>query len=606
MSGQHSFLNPSTFFSLACVAVSAVAATTIWRNHSRADAEASSFGALESSIRLRPQPRRRKAVDSLYGSPDDQSFADSSAHENGVSPGPTDDFKSAGNLTTLVQRCNALSHTIRSLQFTGSLKIVTSSLQAELSLLSISFSQMQQSGLPHLDHSASACLETTTNAILDILGLVQTELESPYVGTPILQECLQQLRDQRPAVEFLQHSARSSPHHQLLTPPAEVELESALDSRRLTRGGFLAVPSMPSSTIPTGLTPCADTPGWIEPPPEYAPPADSVSATTLAPSEEKRDAKQADMDPPEPQDQASDEVFDTDVVYNAVTENNEPLIVDLLDQGADVNASVGELQRTALHQAAYLNNQRCLSLLIRHGAEISAEDAKGDTPLHLAAWTGHVEALATFLSHGADVDWLSGRDAYSPLWCAISAHHIDAARLLLKHGARVSLRSAASDNGLLPLHQAAITSQTAMCELLLERGALVDAPDDEGNTALHYAATSGSASTVHALLRAGADVNLKQSQGLTPAHWAAHKGHEEVLLLLLSHGALVNARGNANARPLHLAANRGHTSAVRILLEKGADWSKEAVWDGVQGTPARIARLKGHAGAAALIDKYAC
>ncbi|RMY84052.1 hypothetical protein D0861_07140 [Hortaea werneckii] len=606
MSGQHSFLNPSTFFSLACVAVSAVAATTIWRNHSRQDAEASSFLASESGSRQRPQPRRRKAVDSLYESPDDESFADPSAHGNGVFTGPKGDEKFAGNLTTLVQRCNALSHTIRSLHFTGSLKIVTSSLQAEMSLLSISFSQLQQSGLPYLDHSASACLETTTNAILDILSLVQTEIESPYVGAPILQECLQQLRDQRPAVEFLQHSARPPTHHQPLTPPAETELENALDSRRLPRGGFLAVPSMSSPSIPTGLTPCADTPGWIEPPPEYAPPAVSGSAMPLISSEEKRDAKQADMDPPEPQDQASDEVFDTDVVYNAVTENNEPLIVDLLDQGADVNGSVGELQRTALHQAAYLNNQRCLSLLLRHGAEISAEDAKGDTPLHLAAWTGHVEALATFLSHGADVDWLSGRDGYSPLWCAISAHHIDAARLLLKHGARVSLRSAASDNGLLPLHQAAITSQTAMCELLLERGALVDASDDEGNTALHYAATSGSASTVSALLRAGADVNLKQSQGLTPAHWAAHKGHEEVLLLLLSHGALVNARGKANARPLHLAANRGHMSAVRILLEKGADWSKQAEWDGIRGTPASIARLKGHVGVAALIDKYAC
>ncbi|RMZ13026.1 hypothetical protein D0862_02453 [Hortaea werneckii] len=588
-------MSPSTFFSLACVAVSAVAATTIWRNHSRADAEALSFAASESSSRQRPQPRRRKAVDSLYGSPDDQSFADSPAHENGVSPGSKGDLKSVGNHTTLVQRCNALSHAIRSLQFTGSLKIITSSLQAELSLLSISFSQLQQSGLPHLGHSASVCLETTTNAILDILGLVQTEIESPYVGTPILQECLQQLRDQRPAVEFLQQSARSSPHHQALTPPAEVELESALDSQRLARGGFLAAPSMPSSTTHTGITPCADTPGWIEPPPGYAPPADSVSAMHLISSEEKRDAKQADMDPPEPQDQASDEVFDTDVVYNAVTENNEALIVDLLDQGADVNASAGELQRTALHQAAYLNNQRCLALLLRHGAEISAEDAKGDTPLHLAAWTGHVEALATFLSHGADVDWLSGRDAYSPLWCTKSTPR-----------AYSSSTVPASASAPPPPTTAAITSQTAMCELLLERGALVDAPDDEGNTALHYAATSSSASTVHALLRAGADVNLKQSQGLTPAHWAAHKGHEEVLLLLLSHGALVNARGKANARPLHLAANRGHLSAVRILLEKGADWSKEAEWDGVRGTPARMARAKGHVGVAALIDKYAC
>ncbi|KAI7001216.1 hypothetical protein KC329_g7 [Hortaea werneckii] len=82
---------------------------------------------------------------------------------------------------------------------------------------------------------ASACLETTTTAILDILSLVQTEIESPYVGAPILQECLQQLRDQRPAVEFLQHSARPPTHHQPLTPPAEAELENALDSRRLPR-----------------------------------------------------------------------------------------------------------------------------------------------------------------------------------------------------------------------------------------------------------------------------------------------------------------------------------------------------------------------------------
>ncbi|TKA53391.1 hypothetical protein B0A55_13432 [Friedmanniomyces simplex] len=235
---------------------------------------------------------------------------------------------------------------------------------------------------------------------------------------------------------------------------------------------------------------------------------------------------------------------------------------------------------------------------------MAVEDAKGDTPLHLAAWAGHCEALSALLAHGADVDWLSGRDGYSPLWCAISAYHIDAARLLLKHGARVSRRSA-SGSGLLPLHQAAVTGQSAMCELLLERGAQVDGLDDERSTALHYASACGSGAAVQVLLRGGADVTLKQRHGLTPAHWASHKGHTEVLGLLLSYGALVDARAEEGATPLHLAANRGHLAAVRVLLEKGADRGVVAeAWDGGEGTAVQMARAKGHGRVARVIESW--
>jgi ankyrin repeat protein len=233
---------------------------------------------------------------------------------------------------------------------------------------------------------------------------------------------------------------------------------------------------------------------------------------------------------------------------------------------------------------------------------MSAEDTKGDTPLHLAAWAGNVEALASLLSHGADVDWLSGRDGYSPLWCAISANHIDAARLLLsKYGARVSLRSG---SGLMPLHQAAVTGQSAMCELLLDRGAQVDARDDDQNTALHYAAASGSKSSVRILLQAGAAVTARQAQGLTALHWAAHKGHVDALSLLLDHMAPLNAGAEEGATPLHLAANRGHLAAVRILLERGCKRKVFAVWDGVEGTAAEMARAKNHARVARAIQSF--
>ncbi|KAF2212469.1 hypothetical protein CERZMDRAFT_3410, partial [Cercospora zeae-maydis SCOH1-5] len=170
--------------------------------------------------------------------------------------------------------------------------------------------------------------------------------------------------------------------------------------------------------------------------------------------------------------------------------------------------------RTPLHIAAHLNHAQILAILLKNGAELSTEDAKGDTALHLAAWSGNVEALSLLLAHSIEVDFLSGRDGYSALWCAISASQIDAARLLLKHGARVNL-PAASGGGLKPLHQAAVTGQNAMCELLLDRGAHVDCLDDEQNTPLHYAAAAGSVSSVKVLLRAGADIEAVQSYGLT-------------------------------------------------------------------------------------------
>lgn len=208
-----------------------------------------------------------------------------------------------------------------------------------------------------------------------------------------------------------------------------------------------------------------------------------------------------------------------------------------------------------------------------------------------------MEALSALLTNcdpdSGDVDFLSGRDAYTPLWCAVSAAHIDAARLLLRHGARVAVRSA---GGMTLLHQAAVMSQGAMTSLLLSRGAPVDAVDDEGNTALHYAATSGSLPCVEALLRAQADVGVRQMQGLTAAHWAAHKGHTEVLEALINGASEIDARAEEGATCLHMAANRGHLECVRLLLSKGAKTGPKGSWDGVEGTARQMARQKGHAG----------
>jgi len=473
---------------------------------------------------------------------------------------------------------------------------VATAVLTELSLVTASLCQLQAAVCSNskaigAGTGLGACFIASTSSLSATFNLIAAEKSPPsQERAKVHGEALQQLKSQRPALNFLLTSLNTTE-----IPPPTPPVDD--DDRLLKPSSALMLG--PESQAPTGLTPVVDSKGWIEPPPEYSPPSSSVHFPLSEKGDEKRTLQEEPSESPEVENGDGD--VNGEALYQAVTDDDTQVLSALLFAGLDINEPFGDLQRTALHQAAHLNHSASISLLLRHNASTTLEDSKGDTPLHLAAWSGHVEALAALLAHGADIDWLSGRDGYSPLWCAISASHIDAARLLLKHGARVSLRSG---NGLMPLHQAAVTGQSAMCELLLERGAQVDATDDDLNTPLHYAATCGSSASVQILLRGGASVEGQQLHGLSPAHWAAHKGHAEVLVLLLNYGAPVNMAAGEGATPLHLAANRGHMAAARLLLEKGARVDGEAVWDGVEGTAAEMAEAKRHVKVATMIRMW--
>ena len=534
----------------------------------------------------RPGAIRRKGVDSIYLGGEDAANLRQKLEVQQPEPILISSDPLA-TLASLISLCADASKELRSSRKLAYSRLTSASLLGELSLITTSLCRLQQqlatNSIWFTEGSGiAACFEASATALNETLLLLKSELVRQGGGEDdAWHTIMEQLRDHRPAVDFLLESATANS----LPPTPPSDADDDVDST-------LIGPSLISTPAATGITPAPD----ANPPP-YSPPAHgSVSFM------EKADVKSQEG-PPEMHHEVEAEIIADDELYAAATIDDAELVADLLSRGADANQPIGELQRTALHQAAHLNHCASLSALLRGGAIMNIEDSKGDTALHLAAWAGHVEALSSLLAHGADVDWLSGRDGYSPLWCAISGFHIDAARLLLKHGARVSQRSA-SGGGLMPLHQAAVTAQSAMCELLLDRGAQVDSLDEDRNTPLHYAAASGSAASVKALLRGGAQVDLEQAQGLTPAHWAAHKGHTDVLSIMLTYGAPVNAAAEEGATPLHMAANRGHLPCVRLLLEKGARRSIKASWDGVEGTALEVAREKGHPRVAKAIETW--
>jgi ankyrin repeat protein len=82
------------------------------------------------------------------------------------------------------------------------------------------------------------------------------------------------------------------------------------------------------------------------------------------------------------------------------------------------------------------------------------------------------------------------------------------------------------------LYLMAACGHEAVVQLLLEKGADVDAKDNDGGTALHKTAGSGHEAVVRLLLEKGADVDAKSNDGWTALHWAAESGHEAVVQLL--------------------------------------------------------------------------
>jgi ankyrin repeat protein len=166
-------------------------------------------------------------------------------------------------------------------------------------------------------------------------------------------------------------------------------------------------------------------------------------------------------------------------------------------------------------------------------------------------------------------------------------------QLLIQRGADVNARN---EYGFAALHFALLEVSRA----LLAAGADVDARDKYGETPLHLASGTGHVAGAELLLRAGADVNARNKSGEVPLHRAAFGGDVSTIRLLLSKGADVNACDQIGDSPLSCAATEGHVEALSLLLANGADCR------GCEGimTPLHSAALFGHVEAAALLISH--
>ena len=144
-----------------------------------------------------------------------------------------------------------------------------------------------------------------------------------------------------------------------------------------------------------------------------------------------------------------------------------------------------------------------------------------------------------------------------------------AAQLLLEKGADIEARTKNQET---PLMLAAESGMENTVRLFLEGGANLEAEaaHDRG-TPLIRAVRRSRTKIVNLLLEKGANVEARDSEGDTPLILAVLFSTEETIRLLLAHGARVGAQNDEGRNSLMCAVVKSRLNIVDLFLEYGAD-----------------------------------
>ncbi len=230
-----------------------------------------------------------------------------------------------------------------------------------------------------------------------------------------------------------------------------------------------------------------------------------------------------------------------DEIIAASVRGDLETVAALLERDASLAGAANMLGSTAVHAAHYSGHSGIERLLLSKyrpldgflAAELGLEaelrrllkqnpafpterNAAGSTALHGACYWGSVETARMLLDHGADARAVTA-DSFlqiHPLGCAVASPDVP---------------NPSQDESVV----------LSLVDLLLDRGADVNARRRDGMTALHSAAYRGHLRVIRRLVERGADRTLEAHDagphaGQTPADTAAARGETAAVALLRS------------------------------------------------------------------------
>ena len=331
-------------------------------------------------------------------------------------------------------------------------------------------------------------------------------------------------------------------------------------------------------------------------------------------------------------------------LYYASAVGLEAVVGALLKTGADVNIQ-GGLYGTALQVAAFLGHEKVVQKLIDAEAHVNVQRGLHTNALLAASIEGHTQIVHWLLDQGAEL--VTDYNNMTALHYSVLKGHEEVANVILNEGIPVDLPikrriwlskvqdgerlwSAQDDpclpslvqgleRGLTPLHYAVLIGSIAMTELLVDRGANLNALSEYAETPLHlavkrglhgpdwvkgivdhwndpiyraeyildlidieddedHAAALASVEDTHKSIldilfaQEGIDPSIQDCFGMEPLHCVPYSQPSSIATLnsLLQHDVPIDHRDISGRTPLHLACSAANVEAVQMLIRKGA------------------------------------
>lgn len=284
------------------------------------------------------------------------------------------------------------------------------------------------------------------------------------------------------------------------------------------------------------------------------------------------------------------------LTYASLSKKDHYQFLDLFIQCVQVKMdlhSIKLLIEQSMVLAASSGNLNCLiylsNVIKRSCVCIDCVDSlKGETPLSASCLNGH-KLICEYLVNelGASVNVCNAR-SWSPLLCAVKSGCWEIVEFLLfKNGHIIDL---ADKNGRTPTILAASEGHLAIIDILIEKGADLNAQDRDGLSALSWACLKGHYNAASALLEHNIDVNHADQSGRTALDLATFYGDVRLVQLLIDKGAQIEHVDKIGMRPLDRAIGCRNVPVVSCFLKKGAKLNP-ATWAMAQGKPEIIITL---------------
>lgn len=285
--------------------------------------------------------------------------------------------------------------------------------------------------------------------------------------------------------------------------------------------------------------------------------------------------------------------FDTQALYNTSLWHDS---TEWLESLYSYDERSGNTQRWSdqlnylIGNAVVRNHVKRVAWLIAHGANPRAKHAYTKRNLHTSARLhGHVGVAELLARAGTDIEKLEGREAFQAACLGLD---IETARGLAEQHPEY-LQDAT------PLLMAAKSGRADVIALLLDLGTPINVTDANGESALHASAWTDSVPIAQLLIERGAEIDARDRRFHgTPLDWASHFHKQQLtdylstvsndLFSLVAVGAVDRVRSLLDAQPSLAKAVRNAQTALfylpaayedvalelaELLLSHGADVS---------------------------------